>query len=218
MLVHSCNVIPDVNYRNVRDLLIPSFRRTPFWSMRIPFCQVVPQSLYCARHGISSFSWPHLTHSGQSHAAKPFQPSCTFYTYRIAESPLLTSWKVAWDHQSRKRTQGTSCGLPMSNKVSEGNSSGKLLALDTSDGDDEATAYLMGRWSSSVSAPGKPSNDWLGDWEEVESPSSWVSECLHMVPFHHHQLMPNDIYGHRPRPHGLLPRHWVKKGKTDTAE
>ena len=40
MLVDSCNFVPDVNYRNVEDLLIPSFGRTPFWSVRIPFCQL----------------------------------------------------------------------------------------------------------------------------------------------------------------------------------
>ena len=45
----------------------------------------------------------------------------------------------------------------MNNKDSEGNLSGKLLALNTNGGDDEAMAYSMGR-SSPVSAPRRPSN------------------------------------------------------------
>ena len=57
----------------------------------------------------------------------------------------------------RERTEGTSCRWPMNNKDSEGNLSGKLSALDTNGGDDEAMAYSTGR-SSPVSAPGRPSN------------------------------------------------------------
>ena len=56
----------------------------------------------------------------------------------------------------------------MSNRDSEGNSSGKSSALDT--GDDDAMAYSMKKRPLSVSTPRRPSNGRLGDWEEDESP------------------------------------------------
>ena len=67
ILVDSRNFVPDVNYRNVKDLLIPSFGRTPFWSVWIPFCRLPTEDFldssgkFSGRHAASANDdniWP----------------------------------------------------------------------------------------------------------------------------------------------------------------